>query len=154
LDNTLSDYGSVSRGICETHGNNNIVSVIERTKVYRENSHLVFEEDGQLQTISDKAKASMNFWCFTPDVFDLSVALFQDFLANHINEPKSEFFIPLVADEFIKQGRGNIKAITTSAQWFGVTYKDDKPVVQKCINRLIQGKVYSAKLWQEEQMYC
>jgi NDP-sugar pyrophosphorylase family protein len=151
LGNTLSDYGSVGRGICETDEDNNIVSVIERTKVYRENSHLVFEETGQQHIISSKAKASMNFWCFTPEVFDLSIVLFHDFLYNYINEPKSEFFIPYVADEFIKQGRGNIKAITTSTQWFGVTYKEDKPVVQKCIDRLIQAKIYPKKLWEENR---
>jgi choline kinase len=153
LVNTLSDYGSVSRGICETDENNNIVSVNERTKVYRENSRLVFEENGQVRTISSKAKASMNFWCFTPEVFNFSIVSFQNFLGDHINEPKSEFFIPLVADEFIKQGRGSIKVITTSAQWFGVTYKEDKPVVQRCIDRLIQAKIYPAKLWREEKMY-
>lgn len=152
IGNTLSDYGSVSRGICETDGGNNISSIIERVKVYTENGHIVFEENGQLEVLDAKTKASMNFWCFTPEVFDFAKELFQIFLHHHINEPKSEFFIPLVGDEFIKQGKGNVKAITTSAQWFGVTYKEDKPVVQHCINKLISGKVYPPALWQTEKI--
>lgn len=148
LGNTLSEYGSVSRGICETDASNNITSIIERVKVYKENSHIVFEENLQLQILDAKTKASMNFWCFTPEVFDFSQQLFKGFLQNHIEEPKSEFFIPLVGDEFIKQGKGNVRAITTSAQWFGVTYKEDKPIVQQCINNLISGKVYPPALWE------
>jgi NDP-sugar pyrophosphorylase family protein len=148
LGNTLSEYGSVSRGICQADKANNITSIIERVKVYRENGHIVFEENGQLEVLDPKTKASMNFWCFTPEVFDFSNELFRNFLRNHINEPKSEFFIPLVGDEFIKQGKGNVKAITTSAQWFGVTYKEDKPIVQNCINKLISGKVYPSSLWE------
>lgn len=148
LGNTLSEYGSVSRGICQADKSNNITSIVERVKVYRENGHIVFEESGQLEVLDSKTKASMNFWCFTPEVFDFSKELFQNFLRNHINEPKSEFFIPLVGDEFIKQGKGNVRAITTSAQWFGVTYKEDKPIVQNCINKLISGKVYPSSLWE------
>ena len=147
LGNTMSDNGSVSRGICEVDDESNISSIIERVKVYKENSHLVFEENGQLQIIGEKAKASMNFWCFTPDVFDFSMKIFNDFLCRHINVEKSEFFIPLVGDEFIRQSKGSIKAITTSTQWFGVTYKEDKPVVQEFINRLTNGKVYPKNLW-------
>jgi len=148
LGNTLSDYGSVSRGICQADIKNNITSIIERVKVYRENGHIVFEENGQLEVLDSKTKASMNFWCFTPEVFNFSKELFQVFLSNHINEAKSEFFIPLVGDEFIKQRKGNVRAIITSAQWFGVTYKEDKPIVQHCINNLIGGKVYPAALWE------
>ncbi len=150
LSNTLSEYGSVSRGICDTDNDNNITSIIERVKIYKENGHIVFEENGQMQVLETNTKASMNFWCFTPEVFDFSKKLFNNFLYNHTNELKSEFFIPLVGDEFIKQGKGNVKAIITSAQWFGVTYKEDKPIVQKCINQLIQQKVYPTSLWRNE----
>lgn len=148
LSNTLSDYGSVSRGICETDSYDNIISITERVKVYRENQHIIFEENGQLQMLDGGTKASMNFWCFTPEVFDFSKELFSNFLKNYGGEAKSEFFIPLVGDEFIKQGKGNVKAITTSGQWFGVTYKEDKPIVQGNINKLIVEKVYPPALWQ------
>jgi UTP-glucose-1-phosphate uridylyltransferase len=148
LGNTLSEYGSVSRGICETDRAGNITSIVERVKVYRENGHIVFEESGQLMVMDSKAKASMNFWCFTPEVFELLKQLFEKFLKIRIDEPKSEFFISLVGDEFIKQVKGNLCAINTSAGWFGVTYKEDKPIVQHCINNLISGKVYPPALWE------
>lgn len=148
LNNTLSEYGSVSRGICKTDDKNNITSIVERVKVYKENGHIVFEEKEQLHVLDAKTKASMNFWCFTPEVFDFTKGLFRNFLQNHINEQKSEFFIPLVGDEFIKQGKGNVSAITTSAQWFGVTYKEDKPIVQSCINNLVNLKIYPQALWE------
>lgn len=147
LGNTLSEFGSVSRGICATDNTNNIIAVVERVKVYKENGHIVFEENGQLEVLDAKTNASMNFWCFTPEIFDFAKGLFHEFLHRHINEAKSEFFIPLVGDEFIQRGRGKIKAITTAAKWFGVTYKEDKPVVQRCINNLIEYKIYPASLW-------
>lgn len=147
LGNTLSNYGSVSRGICQTDSKNNITSIDERIKVYKENGYVVFEENGHLEVIDSKAKASMNFWCFTPEVFSFLKELFQNFLRNRIKEDKSEFFISTVADEFIKQKKGNLRVITTSAQWFGVTYKEDKLIVQDCINNLIDEKIYPASLW-------
>lgn len=147
LSNTLSDHGSVSRGICKTDEKGNIRSIIERTKVFKANNHIVYEDNGSMVVLGEKTNASMNFWCFTPEVFDFSLGLFHDFLRLKMTEPKSEFFIPFVGDEFIRQGKGNIKAITTSAQWFGVTYKEDKPIVRNCINRLIDQNAYPASLW-------
>ncbi|MGE5106210.1 MAG: nucleotidyltransferase family protein [Sphingobacteriales bacterium] len=151
LPNTLSDYGSVSRGICQTDENNFITSIIERTKVYKTNNKVVYEEEGQLTELDASNKASMNFWCFAPNIFDFSLTIFHNFLKENILLPKSEFFIPQAGDEFIKQGKGNIKAITTSAQWFGVTYKEDKPIVQECINQLIKQQVYPKSLWHKEK---
>jgi len=151
LRNTLSEHGPVSRGICSTDEKNNIHSIVERINVYKENSHVVFEENGHLQVLGNKVKASMNFWCFTPEIFGFGMALFHSFLTQHSKELKSEFFIPRVGDEFIRQKRGQIKAIITAAQWFGVTYKEEKPLVQKCINRLIEKKVYPPNLWQTEK---
>ncbi|MFT3680159.1 MAG: sugar phosphate nucleotidyltransferase [Ferruginibacter sp.] len=148
LSNTLSDYGSVSRGVCDTDANDFIIAVTERTKVYRQDNITIFEEDGQLNTLDAATKVSMNFWCFAPNIFAFAEQLFKVFLQGHINEPKSEFFIPLVADEFIKQQKGKLKAITTAAKWFGVTYKEDKPLVQACIDTLVQEKIYPPALWQ------
>jgi len=150
LPNTLSDYGAVSRGICEINADGNITSVTERTKVFRQANQIVFEETDVLFPISDAAKASMNFWCFAPNVFDFLSSMFDTFLSQHMNEAKSEFYIPSVADEFIKTGQGKIKAVTTSEKWFGVTYKEDKPIVQACINSLVQNNCYPAALWPEK----
>jgi NDP-sugar pyrophosphorylase family protein len=147
LDNTLSDYGSVSRGICETGEDSLITSIVERTKVYRNNTHIVAEENGQLLVLDANTKTSMNFWCFTPHLFEFSLQLFRQFLLKNLTDLKSEFFITLTGDEFIKQGQGNIKAITTSSKWFGVTYKEDKRLVQQCINGLIEQGVYPKSLW-------
>lgn len=152
LRNTLSDYGSVSRGICDTGKNNFITSIVEQTKVYRDNGRLVAEENGQMTVLDERTNASMNFWCFTPYVFDFSLLLFQQFLVNNLRESKSEFFIPLVGDEFVKQQKGNIKAITTAAKWFGVTYKEDKPLVQQCINELIGQGIYPSSLWESKNV--
>lgn len=150
LPNTLSDYGAVSRGICEINGEGNITSVTERTKVFRQNDQIVFEEADEVFSISDEAKASMNFWCFAPNVFDFLSSMFDTFLSKHKDELKSEFYIPSVADEFIKSGQGKVKAVTTSEKWFGVTYKEDKPIVQDCINSLVENNCYPAALWPEK----
>lgn len=152
LANTLSEYGSVSRGICETDNQGNITSIVERVKVYKSKGNIVFEENGHLHVLDENTKASMNFWCFTPEVFSFSKELFRSFLQHHAKEPKSEFFIPQVGDEFLKQGRGNVKAITTSAQWFGVTYKEDKSIVKNCIHNLLHAKIYPPSLWESVNM--
>jgi UTP-glucose-1-phosphate uridylyltransferase len=147
LPNTLSDYGAVSRGVCVTDEAGFITSITERTKIYRHNTALVYEEDGSLHTLATDTNVSMNFWCFTPEVFAFTQQLFIDFLQKHAAEPKSEFFIPFVADAYISQGRGRLKAIPTAAQWFGVTYKEDKPLVQKRITELVQQGSYPEALW-------
>lgn len=152
LPNTLSDHGPVSRGICEINAQGNIVSVTERTKVFRQQDQIVCEEPEGLLTISEEAKASMNFWCFSPNVFDFLSSMFDGFLTRHMHELKSEFYIPSVADEFIKTGSGKIKAVTTSEKWFGVTYKEDKPIVQECINALVENNAYPAALWPEKML--
>jgi hypothetical protein len=89
----------------------------------------------------------MNFWCFPVEVFNYTENLFTSFLDAYMNVPKSEFFIPIVADEFIKEGKGVVRVIGTSASWFGVTYKEDAPSVQASIDTLIQGGEYPAQLW-------
>ncbi|HMO63477.1 MAG TPA: sugar phosphate nucleotidyltransferase [Ferruginibacter sp.] len=150
LPNTLSDYGAVSRGVCATDEDGFITSITERTKIYRHNAVMVYEENGSLFTLSDATNVSMNFWCFTPEVFDFSKQLFTEFLKQHAAEPKSEFFIPFVADEYIRQGRGKLKAIPTHTSWFGVTYKEDKQVVQSCINGLVEQGSYPLALWVKE----
>jgi NDP-sugar pyrophosphorylase family protein len=150
LPNTLSEYGSVSRGVCTTGDNNFISSIVERVKVFKQDDAIVYEENGELYPLADNTKVSMNFWCFSPFVFDFSLALFHSFLQENIQLPKSEFFITLPGDAFIRQQKGNIKAITTSAKWFGVTYKEDKPIVQACIDRLIKEKQYPVSLWEKK----
>jgi UTP-glucose-1-phosphate uridylyltransferase len=148
LANTLSEHGSVSRGVAEVDANNNLVAINERLKIYRENGSMVNENpDGTKLPIPEDAKASMNFWCFHPSIFEFLEKGFDSFLQENITNLKSEYLIPFSADQFIKQGLGVIKVLPTSAQWFGVTYKEDAPVVQKSLNDLVENKTYPPSLW-------
>jgi dTDP-glucose pyrophosphorylase len=148
LIKTLSENGSVSRGVCQVDGNNNLVSIAERTKIYmNEDNKITYEENDKKFEVPSTAKVSMNFWCFDPSVFDFIKNIFQEFLAENINNPKSEFFIPIIGDKFIHDGRGAIKVIPTDAKWFGVTYKEDAPDVQESLNKLINAGVYPKNLW-------
>jgi hypothetical protein len=88
----------------------------------------------------------MNFWCFDPSAFSFIEKMFHKFLAENIDKPKAEFFIPIVGDEFIKEG-GIIKVIPTPAPWFGVTYKEDAPEVEKSLNDLVKKGEYPGRLW-------
>ncbi len=148
LSNTLSENGSVSRGVCEVDQNNNLVQIVERLKVYEEDGKIVYEEgDGSKHEIPENFKASMNFWCFHPSLFPFLENEFQEFLKENINTPKAEFLIPHSADRFIKKGLGIIKVIPTAAQWFGVTYKEDAPVVKRKLTELVEDGAYPINLW-------
>ena len=148
LGNTLSENGSVSRGVSEVDQNNNLVQIVERLKVYEEGGKIVYEEgDGSKQVIPENFKASMNFWCFHPSLFPFLENEFQEFLKENVNTPKAEFLIPHSADTFIKKGLGIIKVIPTAAQWFGVTYKEDAPVVKRQLNDLVEDGAYPIDLW-------
>jgi UTP-glucose-1-phosphate uridylyltransferase len=148
LANTLSDHGSVSRGVCELDENNNLVTINERLKIYRENGKMVYEDgEGNKHPLPEDAKASMNFWCFHPSMFEFLEKGFQNFLEESGKELKSEYLIPYSADQFIKKGLGVIKVIPTSSKWFGVTYKEDAPVVQKSLTGLVENREYPVSLW-------
>ena len=148
LAKTLSEHGSVSRGVCEVDKDNNLVAINERLKIYRENGQIISEEpDGNKVPLPEDAKASMNFWCFHPSIFSFLEAGFQTFLNENIGNPKSEYLIPFSADQFIKKELGIIKVIPTSSKWFGVTYKEDAPVVQKSLDALVEKGEYPKSLW-------
>lgn len=147
VENTLSENGSVSRAICEVDANGHLTEIIERTKIYSKEGNIVYEENGKEFPIDELALVSMNFWAFTPAVFPAIEKLFVDFVLQNANNPTAEFFIPLIADHLIKNKSASFKVIPTAAKWFGVTYKDDKEIVQRNINDLINGGIYPAKLW-------
>jgi len=146
IGKTLSDYGSVSRGVCQVE-NGNMVAINERTEVYFKDGGIVYKENGAETALPEDTRVSMNFWGFTPAVFKQSEQMFKNFVAANENNPKAEFFIPLVADELIKKGIADFKVIPTSSKWFGVTYKEDKPIVQASISELVANGTYPAKLW-------
>ncbi len=148
LKKTLSDNGSVSRGVCDLDANGDLADINERTKIYRNDKGIITYEDEQgLHEVSENASVSMNFWGFAPNVFDITQTLFNEFLDKDINNPKAEFFIPILGDKFVKSGKGKIKVIPTDAQWFGVTYKEDAPGVKESINALVSVGEYPSHLW-------
>ncbi len=147
LEKTLSKHGTVSRGVCDVNENGNLISITERTKIYPENGKVFYEDDNSKIEVSADSSVSMNFWCFHPSIFDLTQKLFTEFTHDNKENLKAEFFIPIVADYFIKNEGGSINAIPTSAQWFGVTYKEDAPSVKADLDALIKDKIYPSSLW-------
>jgi hypothetical protein len=148
LKNTLSDNGSVSRGVCEVDANNNLTDINERTSIFRgENGRITYEDATGLHEVSEDSLVSMNYLCFAPGFIDVCEKQFSVFLDQHMNEPKAEFFIPTAAKYFVQSGSGVMKVIPTSAKWFGVTYKEDAPGVQANINALVNAGVYPENLW-------
>lgn len=144
---TLSDNGTVNRGVCVADAKGNLVSIAERINIKKENGKIITDDDQQPRELPLDSQVSMNFWCFSTSIFPYSEKLFNEFLKNNISNIKSEFFIPIVADQFIKGGGGVIKVIPTSAQWFGVTYKEDAPEVKENLNQLVKAGEYPPSLW-------
>ena len=147
LPKTLSDHGTVSRGVCDVDENNFLTGINERTKIYPEKGKIFYEEKDKKVEVSPDTIVSMNFWCFSNSFFKLAIDQFSEFLKNEGRNLKSEFFIPIVADHFIKAGIGKVKVIPTSSQWFGVTYKEDAPGVVVSLNKLIAAGEYPERLW-------
>ncbi len=146
LARTLSDHGTVSRGVCQTDEAGNLTEIKERTKIYKEDNRIVYEDEAGKHSVPFDSSVSMNFWCFSPEVFAATEGLFRQFAASNLENIKAEFFIPLVAEYFIKN-TGSIKVIPTSAQWFGVTYKEDAPVVKASVDALVAAGEYPPSLW-------
>jgi UTP-glucose-1-phosphate uridylyltransferase len=147
LSNTLSDNGSVSRGLCITDKNNNLTDIDELTKISKEASGIIYEKNGNTEHLKGNETISMNFWGFHPSLFQHLEKGFKEFLEREGNELKSEFFIPMYVDDLIKANEVKVKVLTSDAQWFGVTYKEDKPDVIKNIQKLINEGKYPEKLW-------
>jgi dTDP-glucose pyrophosphorylase len=144
---TLSSHGTVNRGVCEVDKEGNLLSVLERLNVSRQGDVIVCNDEHLPRELSLDTYVSMNFWCFHPAVFRFTAEIFREFLSANMSNPKAEFFIPIVADRFIKEGKGVIKVINTTSQWFGVTYKDDAPAVRESLLKLVQAGEYPDKLW-------
>ena len=143
MRNTLSENGTVSRGVC-TEENGNLVSVVERTSLKREGD-VVRDEEGNSYT--GEELVSMNCWGFSAGLFPELERLFTEFLAARGTELKSEFYIPFVADQLIRENRATVKMLVSRATWFGVTYKEDKPLVTEGLKNLVDQGVYPANLF-------
>ncbi|MCU0321733.1 MAG: sugar phosphate nucleotidyltransferase [Chitinophagaceae bacterium] len=148
LKKTLSDNGSVSRGVCNVDANGNLIDINERTKIYRNEQNIItYEDENGLHEVSEDASVSMNFFAFHENFIHQCESYFGEFLDAEINNLKGEFFIPLVVDKVVKSGAGKVQVIPTSAQWFGVTYKEDAPSVQASIDALVAAGSYPTNLW-------
>jgi len=149
LENTLSDFGGVSRGVCATDDKGYLQTITERFKIQRKGDKVIHVVDEKEYELPEHCSVSMNFWGFTPDYFDHSESMFKEFLAKpeNMENLKSEFFIPIVVDKLIKNGTSTFKVLDCDAKWFGVTYKEDRPfVVEKFANLTKQG-VYPNNIW-------
>ncbi|MBR6918220.1 MAG: nucleotidyltransferase [Clostridia bacterium] len=149
LGNTLTDNGSVARGICHTDGDGMLTDIVERTKIYKEADGASFEdENGGKVMLGNDTLVSMNFWGFTSGLFEGAAEEFDKFINDPDREPlKSECYLPNVVGALRGRGYCDVKVIETSARWYGVTYHDDKPEVVAKINGLIESGVYPRGLW-------
>ena len=150
LKNTLTDNGTVSRGVCEVNENGQLVDVVERTKIKRVNGVVSYTEDGEEWfELPEEAFASMNCWCFMPELIDEIEKYFIKFLSTEVKENplKSEFYIPLLVRDMLAAKKCTVDVIETDDKWFGVTYKEDKPDVVKSITALVNEGKYPEKLW-------
>lgn len=148
VGNTLSESGTVARGVCSTNAEGNLTDVVERTEIMRVDGPVSYkDEEGKWVAIEDNTPVSMNMWGFTPDYFEYSEEFFKEFLKEHLNTPKSEFFIPLMVNKLINEGTATVKVLDTTAKWFGVTYAADRPDVVAKIQKLIDAGEYPSKLF-------
>jgi dTDP-glucose pyrophosphorylase len=147
LKNTLSEHGSVARGVCTSH-EGKLTSVTEMTKIVKTDSGARNEEDPDNHIeLSGHELVSMNFWGFTPDVFPQLREAFVNFLKKEGGSQKSECYVPKEVDNFIKQGTADVEVLQTSSSWFGVTYPEDKAIVVASIKKLTDAGEYPAPLW-------
>ena len=148
LENTLSEYGTVNRGVCEVDKNSNLIEVIERTKIAKVNTkikyHLGEVDEGELLYGSS---VSMNYWGFHPIIFNYLENGLHDFIKANANDPSAEYYIPNIISEKINDGTMVVKVIPTQDAWFGVTYKQDKPMAKDAINQQINKGIYPTPLW-------
>jgi dTDP-glucose pyrophosphorylase len=146
LNNTLSDHGTVSRGLCRVNEENYLVDVRELTKISKKDDGIFYEEDDKLLPLKITDLVSMNFWGFMPNIFeDLDMA-FKEFISKNYDKPKSEFYIPTFVDILLKSGKVKVKVLSTEEQWLGVTYREDKPVVISGISEFISQGIYPERI--------
>lgn len=146
--NTLSESGSVARGVCGTDADEYLTSVVERTSIFRDtDGRIKYNENGNPVVLAENTPVSMNMWGFTPEYFRYSDVQFADFLRENAGNAKAEFYIPTVVNQLVVDGRAKVKVLDTPSRWFGVTYMDDRPSVVAKIQELINRGEYPNKLF-------
>lgn len=147
VGNTLSESGTVSRGVCQTDELGYLTGVTERTDIARVDGKILFtNEHGAKESLEENTPVSMNMWGFTPDYFEHSVAAFVTFLEKNLNSEKGEYYIPTVVNDLIQRGVSKVKVLDTPSKWFGVTYANDRPDVVAKLEKLVAEGVYPNKL--------
>lgn len=150
VGNTLSENGTVARGICSKDADENLTTVVERTEIMRVNGPICYkDEQGEWIPVDDNTPVSMNMWGFTPDYFKHSEEYFKEFLSDpkNMTNLKAEFFIPLMVNKLINEQTATVKVLDTTSKWFGVTYSADRPSVVEKIQKLVEEGVYPEKLF-------
>jgi len=146
LGNTLSENGSVSRGVCQSK-NGFLTDVVERTSIANEDGIIMYSDNDKKVEISGESVVSMNFWGFSPRFFDQLESDFIDFIETNAHELKAEFYIPTVVNDLIENKEASIKMLTSDDKWFGVTYQQDKEVTIERVKELVDKGVYPNNLW-------
>lgn len=150
LRNTLSDHGTVNRGVCNVGEDGYLKDVKECVKIKRDADNIIRYAEGDVVNVLDEnTLVSMNMWGFLPSYFSYCDELFAEFLNNEGNKLTSEFYIPSLIDTLIKRNVLNVSVIDTESDWFGVTYQEDKPFVMNKIKELIDNKIYPNRLWED-----
>ena len=150
LRNTLSEYGTVARGVCHHDNQMYLTDVTERTSIRKEGNGAVYiDEQGSEQSLTGDEIVSMNLWGLGADIFGYLQQQFNDYLKRHLDEDKSEFYIPTALDTLVKRKQKKVKILKTHDNWFGVTYPQDKEIAQACIQKLIEQGAYPEKLWMD-----
>ncbi|HHM21928.1 MAG TPA: nucleotidyltransferase [Bacteroidetes bacterium] len=147
LENTLSDNGAVSRGVCSMDKNNRLLTVTECTGIAKENGGIFYNAPGGRQPLSGTSLVSMNLWGFHPRLFELLQNEFERFVAAHATDPKAEFYISTFANQLIHNGAGSFTVLPNDDKWYGVTYQEDKATVQEAFRQMIKAGKYPSPLW-------
>ena len=148
VGNTMSEHGTVSRGVCLADESNFLKSVTERTNIQYKNGGIAYTDaDGAFVFLKPETLVSMNFWGFTPEYFRQTEPMFRNFVKENSDSLKAEFYIPTAIDQLINNSQAKVKVLKSNARWFGVTYKEDKPVVIEKLAQLIKSGVYPSQLW-------
>ncbi len=148
VGNTLSESGSVARGVCATDAAGYLTTVVERTAIDRVGDEIQFKDENDATVVlAENTPVSMNMWGFTPDYFKYSEDFFINFLKEQMGNLKSEYFIPLMVNELVNNGTARVKVLDTTSKWFGVTYAADRQSVVDKIQELVNAGEYPAKLF-------
>ncbi len=147
LSKTLSEQGSVSRGVIEADANYQLIGLTERERIYKKDGQVVYEDEAGLHEINANSLVSMNLMGFPQKFLTHLDGLFEQFIAEFGNELKKEFYLPFAVNRLINQGEAKVTVIPTTESWFGITYPDDKVAVQSCMRDLVKKGRYPEKLW-------